>query len=981
MAGLIKLGDRVAHYRYGKGVVERLVSQGLAEVRFGDTVQYVQQKNLQSLDQQERQEHAIRERARQEVARQENLERESKRRQIKSKVLAHLGNCDYESARDLYQADCIEWWPPHEYEVAVVRAREDEARKDAEESARKLGVAREVIKAQVLILLEDGKYSDADHLYSAQCADWWKHPDYDIETKKARFMRLFVHTYGSGSMADLDAVFRDRPDCVDFSTEDYTELKLPKLRGYLDAIGMQLDPEQERAIARPENRLLIRARAGSGKTRTLCARAAIAIHYESLNPDQVMILSFNKAAAAEVRHRVQTIGGISDFGNARTFHSLAYQLVQRRKKLLFDAGGHPSEREQSRFVQRMMQRIMNPAFKEALLEFFRRELEQIEDIGRDLQPKEYFEFRRALEHVTLQGERVKSNGEKFIADFLFEYGIEYRYERAWAWKTKFLNGATYKPDFAIIANGKDYILEHWAIDPNDRSATVPEYWDTSTELYRRQILAKREFWQSKGITLLETHTGLMRNGREAFEDRLGRILQRAGIQCNRLAKEEIIRRVFDNDFVISRVAELFLQFIQRAKKRGWSADEVGRGIVETPDKEPRARLFHQLALRAYREYETVLKEQQAMDFDDLLAQATFELEERGESVSIHLGQGRMVSIASLRWILLDEYQDFSDLYFKMLNAILKANPNISLVAVGDDWQAINAFAGAELRFFERFVDFFPGAESVGVTTNYRSDRTVVAAGNRLMVGRGSPAKVSRSAPGLIEIKYLGDVWIEFRPGLQFQTQRESDALYLPPRPGGRKPSEGALRQAQALKLCAQIIFDEPDGKTMVLARTGRAYGLELTEFRDRLVAAVAALQKAEPESIAKSITAMTAHGSKGQEKNRIIILDATQRQFPKVHPDNLLFGLFGVTVHAVLEEERRLFYVAMTRAEHRLYILTDKGDESPYLEVFDSLSIENENQDQLTAAKLPQLGAFAGKIQLQLRTFCRPLAADPAVQK
>ncbi|MBK7990917.1 MAG: hypothetical protein IPK05_13725 [Comamonadaceae bacterium] len=124
-----------------------------------------------------------------------------------------------------------------------------------------------------------------------------------------------------------------------------------------------------------------------------------------------MILAFNKAAALTVKQRLEEGGLIKDYRNARTFHSLAYQLVKPRKKLLFDAGGEPSKRDQSRFAQRMMQRILNPAFKEAMVEFFRQELEQIEDLGRDLPPNDYLIFRRSLELVTLDGKRVKSNGE------------------------------------------------------------------------------------------------------------------------------------------------------------------------------------------------------------------------------------------------------------------------------------------------------------------------------------------------------------------------------------------------------------------------------------------------------------------------------------------------------------------------------------------------------------------------------------------
>ncbi|ALP54932.1 hypothetical protein Tel_16890 (plasmid) [Candidatus Tenderia electrophaga] len=890
------------------------------------------------------------------------------RRQLKAEVLDLLNVCEYTKADNLYSNECVEWWPVAEYQIAVSRAKKEQARKVAEEDARKIAVARRKIREQVQGLLDEANYREADHCYEASCADWWARIDYEAAKSEAQFMHHFINTFRNGSMADLDTIYNNRAEFVEFSTDDFITLKLPKVRSHLTAIGMRLDEEQERANARPESRVLIKARAGSGKTRTLCARAALAIRDERLTPNQVMILAFNKAAAVEVKHRIQKTSGIPDYQNARTFHSLAYQLVKPKRKLLFDTGGHPSAREQSRFVQRMMQRILNPAFKEAMVEFFRKELEQIENIGRDLPPKEYLQFRRALELVTLRGERVKSNGEKFIADFLFEHGIEYRYERAWEWKSDFLDGATYKPDFSIVANGHDYILEHWAIDPENRNADLPEHWDISTEQYRKQILDKRAFWESKGKPLLETHAGLALDGRKTFESRIRSVLQRAGIRCQRLPKDEIIGRVFEKDFAISRMAELFMQFIQRAKKRGWSADVIACRIAEKPDKEPRARMFHQLALRAYREYEDMLDEHQAMDFDDLLVQAAEEVEARGSSASIHLGQGRMQPLGNLRWILLDEFQDFSELYFRMLGAILRANPSIRLVAVGDDWQAINAFAGAELRFYERFGEYFPNAETVGVTTNYRSNRSVVTAGNQLMNGRGTPAKVSRLAQGHIETKYLGDVWIEFRPGDQFREKRESDYLYLLPRSDGKNPSEFALRQAQALKQCTQIILGSPDQKTILLARTGKVYGIELADFRARLIKILSTLRKVKPESLEKCINTMTAHSSKGQEAHRVIILDVTWRQFPKIHPDNLLFELFGVTPHAVLEEERRLFYVAMTRAEHCLYMLTDKGTESPFLNPIKNKSMMDADLNKCGLNKSPSLGSFGAKIRTRIET-------------
>ena len=647
---------------------------------------------------------------------------------------------------------------------------------------------------------------------------------YELEKKRANFRRLFDDAVASRSLAKLDELYRNQPAAVSMSLEDFLHRKLPVVRKVVDEFESALDQEQVRAIAHPSERLLVQARAGSGKTRTICARAVLAIQDESLTPNQVLILAFNKAAASEVRERVHKKLETDEYQNARTFHSLAHRLVNPMEKLLFDEGEELSMAEQSKFVQRLLERILNPAFKERMVEFFRKELTEIERIGRDLPPGEYFSFRRSLEHVTLRGgEWVKSNGEKFVADFLFEHDIHYTYEKVWAWKADFLGSNTpYKPDFSILVNCKDYVLEHWALDPDDPEETVPEHWDMSTREYREQVSRKRNFWASRNeVSLLETHTGMMKDGRKAFESQLAAILDRGGIQVRKLPKEEIVRRVFENEIRISRMAGLFRQFIERAKRRGWSPDDVSQKIngARSSSLEPRVELFHQLALRMYREYETELSDSNRIDFNDLLVRATKKLEKLAGDSTIRIGHGTSIRVDQLKWVLLDEYQDFSELYYRMIRAILRAAPEARLLAVGDDWQAINGFAGAELRFFEDFDQYFPGGHRAQITTNYRSDRRVVGAGNRLMKGRGPVGIVGPAAKsGGTKVRYLDDVWVEFRSGEQWRRDREADAVYFPIAMQ-RRPTDAEEWRAKALKVCANIVLGAPDQRTFLLSRT------------------------------------------------------------------------------------------------------------------------------------------------------------------
>jgi DNA helicase IV len=119
---------------------------------------------------------------------------------------------------------------------------------------------------------------------------------------------------------------------------------------------------------------------------------------------------------------------------------------------------------------------------------FRKELRELERTGSLLDDSDYCTFRHNLLHITLAGEYVKSRGEKIIADFLFEHGIAYTYERPVYW-----DRSVYRPDFAIFDGGRDIIIEHWALDPTDPTAQLPSHWTKNAQLYRPEMEGKRRF--------------------------------------------------------------------------------------------------------------------------------------------------------------------------------------------------------------------------------------------------------------------------------------------------------------------------------------------------------------------------------------------------------------------------------------------------------------------------------------------------------
>ena len=114
-----------------------------------------------------------------------------------------------------------------------------------------------------------------------------------------------------------------------------------------------------------------------------------------------------------------------------------------------------------------------------------------------------------------------------------------------------------------------------------------------------------------------------------------------------------------------------------------------------------------------------------------------------------------LDLRQLRFVMIDEFQDFSRMFLELTRAIRSANPDVRFFAVGDDWQAINAFAGSDLKFFKNFEKYFnQETRTLSIRTNYRSASSIVKTGNSVMRGYGEAAQPYRSEAGSAQVGRL-----------------------------------------------------------------------------------------------------------------------------------------------------------------------------------------------------------------------------------
>jgi DNA helicase-4 len=271
-------------------------------------------------------------------------------------------------------------------------------------------------------------------------------------------------------------------------------------------------------------------------------------------------------------------------------------------------------------------------------------------------------------------------------------------------------------------------------------------------------------------------------------------------------------------------------------------------------------------------------------------------------------------LRELRYVFIDEFQDFSDLFYRLLGSIRHINPRVELFCVGDDWQAINGFAGSDLRFFRDFEKYVGESRQLNISKNYRSSQSIVAIGNALMKGLGQPAIAHMGAVGSVLVADAST----FQPSLIEKQRHPGDVI---------TPIASRI-VSEALATGSDVV--------MLSRRNGLPWFVNFKDHgrgENRSISGYLDLVRSLfPQGLKERVSISTAHKYKGLEKPVVIVLDAVARSYPLIHPDWAFSRVLGDNPEKIAQEERRLLYVALTRAIDKLVIVTDGQNRSPFLD-------------------------------------------------
>ncbi len=661
-----------------------------------------------------------------------------------------------------------------------------------------------------------------------------------------------------------------------------------------------LNNKQLEAVVSNAKRILVLAGAGSGKTKTVISKLLYLVAEKGVKSSSILAITFTKNAANEMidrliissdatntyesyilnksttslqketerRKRVLEQPWISNL-TIRTFHSLCYKILRDNGNPVFDNKFKLITDNSAEEVDLKAKDILaNEKPKDIISKIL---ILACKDRDYLLKLKRYI-LDYYVEKVSLDKEiKIYTNDGQKTYTTLKGETVKSKSERDIA---DWLYRHNIKYVYEKVTNFKDFNFK-------------PDFFIPQANLYLEHVTDKsykmadkeRQFIEG-GKNCVVTYESIMNNS-ILFNLAMERIVK--GKISETITEDVSLNYEEEFNRYHNKIDE-FLKTVMRLQSMMKGEDIEPSSLLEKSLKSEheRIRVFYELAIPIIQEYKKYCTNKSYVDFDDLII-LTVKLLKENEDV-------RELYRSKFKYLMVDEFQDVNGLQVKLLDLLLK--PDNQLFCVGDDWQSIYGFRGSNVDYIVNFESHYKDCEIHKLDVNYRSTQTIVGASNEVI--KHNKNQISKDVRAFNEMPSKIQIY-------RAKSTEDDGVEFLIDK----------VRQ----------LYDSGLGKDdiLVLYRRSKMFSPYLEALKQNRL----------------FVSSKTIHASKGLEAKAVFIIGLTEGNggFPDIWLDDAIFRVVkDIKYDILLEEERRLFYVAITRAKDELFLITELGNESSFVD-------------------------------------------------
>jgi DNA helicase IV len=658
-----------------------------------------------------------------------------------------------------------------------------------------------------------------------------------------------------------------------------------------------LNDRQIEAIKAKQKRILVLAGAGSGKTKTLLQKIKYLIEEKKVQPSEILAITFTKNAANEMIDRL-IIGADKTGEYERIIFDKTLQVKEKnRQRSLYIKKYKWIENITIRTFHSLCYKIMqNYGVKE-----FDNKFKIIsEDKKKEDDPMLAFtapETSFEVFHKLLI--RQSENSDYLLT--LKKYLLDYVVDKIHTEKFKNLNLYPDSKIYTTLRGEKvrskseqyiaDWLYRHsigYQYEPQINIKDFdfkPDFYIEDANIYLEHISNKSypsknkvEQFEKGNILCVRTYEKMTEDS-ALFNHALDKIIK------GRLSENYNSDRILSYQEEFSRYQEEIKDFIYQAirvcdmlKVESCNWETILKKSQE--DAHERIRIFYSIAMPLVKEFVDYCTNKSYLDFNDLISRTVALFKNNKDILSKFQTQ--------YQYLLVDEFQDVNNLQVEMIKLMI--TPKTQLFCVGDDWQSIYGFRGSNVDCIINFDKNFKRSKTIKLNLNYRSTQSIVGASNEVI--KHNKFKIDKEifASKMSNFKIVEYAGNNLEENVVFCTEKVRQLL-----------KEGFKND--------DILF---------LYRRSKMYQPYFFNLKNENL----------------KVQNKTIHGAKGLEAKVVFIVGLTDGYggFPDIWLEDRIFQVIKPANHdSLMEEERRLFYVAITRAKDQLYLITEKGNMSRFL--------------------------------------------------